>query len=714
MAAVSSMARDSPRIIRTPEDLDPAWLAAALGTGPVASFALEQIGTGQMSESHRISLSYARAGRQGPATVVLKLAASDPTSRATGVGLGIYGREVSFYRELAPIIAGPLALCHFARYEQGEGWFTLLLEDVAPAVQGDQIAGCSVDQARLALRELARLQAPVFGDPALAASEWLNQDSPLNQALVSQLLEGFLDRYGEHVDPAHRALCERLVASLDAWLEDRRPPYGLVHGDFRLDNLLFGEPGSPRRLTVVDWQTVSWGAAMADAAYFIGGGLRLEDRRAHERRMFGEYFEALGAGGVEGIDEEQCWDEYRRHTLAGVLMAIVASMLVERTARGDEMFMTMLARHSQHALDLGAEQTLPRPRAAAGAPPKPRPDDEASHPPGAERLWNESWYFDVISGDGTVGAYVRIGRYPGLGVGWYTAYVCGPDLPSVAIVDFAAPLPAGDDLVTHTGALHAEHRCHAPLERFEVVLDAIGEAYHDAGAALRGERGSPLPVALRLSFTTAGTPYAYRLTTRYEIPCLVAGTIRVGDQELELEAATGQRDHSWGTRDWWSMDWVWSAGALEDGTRLHAVQLRLANAPTIGVGYIQDLAGEVLELERVAAFEDLGEDGLITAARLSLAPPGLEVEIEPLAFGPLRLLSSDGRVSHFPRAMCRIRCADGRRGLGWVEWNLNQPEPVRIPDQPEPAGNLNEPEPARNPDQPGPAGGSVVGGERAQ
>jgi hypothetical protein len=97
----------------------------------------------------------------------------------------------------------------------------------------------------------------------------------------------------------------------------------------------------------------------------------------------------------------------------------------------------------------------------------------------------------------------------------------------------------------------------------------------------------------------------------------------------------------------------------------------------------------VLELERVAAFEELGGDGLIRRARLSLAPPGLDVEIEPLAFGPLRLLSSDGRVSHFPRAMCRIRCADGRRGLAWVEWNLNQPQRE-------------------------PTGGSVVGGKRAE
>ena len=51
------------------------------------------------------------------------------------------------------------------------------------------------------------------------------------------------------------------------------------------------------------------------------------------------------------------------------------------------------------------------------------------------------------------------------------------------------------------------------------------------------------------------------------------------------------------------------------------------------------------------------------------------LEVEPLAFAPLRLISPDGRVSHFPRAMCRLRCADGRGGLGWLEWNLNQPRP---------------------------------------
>jgi hypothetical protein len=90
------------------------------------------------------------------------------------------------------------------------------------------------------------------------------------------------------------------------------------------------------------------------------------------------------------------------------------------------------------------------------------------------------------------------------------------------------------------------------------------------------------------------------------------------------------------------------------------------------MGRAEGLERHAEVLERVTASERVGEDGLIEAARLELEPGGLVLDIEPLAFGALRLLAPDGRVSHFPRAMCRVACADGRSGLAWVEWNRNQ------------------------------------------
>ena len=127
---------------------------------------------------------------------------------------------------------------------------------------------------------------------------------------------------------------------------------GLVHGDYRLDNLLFGTRGAERPLTVVDWQTVGWGGAMADAAYFLGGSLEVELRRELERELFEQYHDALRACGAPAFSLESCFREYRRHAFGGVLMVLVASMIVERTERGDDMFMAMLARHAQQALDL--------------------------------------------------------------------------------------------------------------------------------------------------------------------------------------------------------------------------------------------------------------------------------------------------------------------------------------------------------------------------
>jgi hypothetical protein len=39
-------------------------------------------------------------------------------------------------------------------------------------------------------------------------------------------------------------------------------------------------------------------------------------------------------------------------------MAVAASMLVERTNRGDQMFLAMASRHARHALDLDAPALL--------------------------------------------------------------------------------------------------------------------------------------------------------------------------------------------------------------------------------------------------------------------------------------------------------------------------------------------------------------------
>jgi len=301
---------------------------------------------------------------------------------------------------------------------------------------------------------------------------------------------------------------------------------------------------------------------------------------------------------------------------------------------------------------------------------RPDPADEGRHQPGAEELWNESWYFDAVSDDGTLGIYTRLGRLPNQNLALITAAIVGPARPAVLVVHADAPLPPLDDDAQRIAidGLHVEQHCEQPLGRFRVTLTGAGEVFADESAPLRNESGPTVDVAFDLVWETDGIPYQWRRSTRYEVPCRVAGTVRVGDEEVAFDGP-GQRDHSWGTRDWFAIGWMWSAFHLEDGTHIHAVGI--PEMPGYGVGYVQ-ADDEIIEITGLQMAVDAADNGLITATEMTIEPGGLELRVEPLAFGALRLDAPDGRSTHFPRAMARVRTHDGRVGTGWIEWNRPQ------------------------------------------
>jgi aminoglycoside phosphotransferase (APT) family kinase protein len=155
---------------------------------------------------------------------------------------------------------------------------------------------------------------------------------------------------------------ERIEAMdrLIEWLPTNIPAgdeVSVVHGDFRLDNLLFGTPAGGPPVTAVDWQTPGHGAPIGDLSYFIGAGLLPDDRRAHERELLEVYAGALAAYGV-AVDGTWLWDQYRREAFAGVIMAVVASQIVGSSERSEAMFTAMATRHLQQAIDLGSLELI--------------------------------------------------------------------------------------------------------------------------------------------------------------------------------------------------------------------------------------------------------------------------------------------------------------------------------------------------------------------
>lgn len=340
--------------------LTAAWLTEALAPRlagvKVTGVDAVPVGTGQVSDTFRLNLAYERPVNL-PDTLVAKVPALDPASRAAARAIRTYEIEAGFYTHLAQGLAAAIPVCHFSAHEPEQDDYTVILEDLAPAGPGDQLAGVTVEEAAAAVDELAILHAAGWDSPDLAALPWLNRhdaaSAEFTAAMVTGLYDGFRDRYAARLAPETLALIEEFLPRMAAYLAPRPGPATLTHGDFRADNLLFGRS----RPHIVDWQTCAYGSPLSDLSYFLGSSLPTETRRAREHALVRRYHAALTASGIP-LTWDDCWSSYREHAFHGITMSIGASMLVERTDRGDDMFCTMTARHAGHALDLDSLSIL--------------------------------------------------------------------------------------------------------------------------------------------------------------------------------------------------------------------------------------------------------------------------------------------------------------------------------------------------------------------
>lgn len=351
----------NPGICAAPGDVTLQWLQDVLRHAGIKAtlshFAAHRVGTGQVGQNIRFSLRYANG--VGPESIVGKFASDDPESRQTGISLSNYLREVRFYQELEPILDIQTPTVLFADINLDSHDFVLMMQDLAPALQGDQLAGCDGNEALLAMRELAKLHGPLWDDPKLFDYHWLGVQSRESRSMVKGLWDAvypqFRARYSEWLAADHLMLLDALDDRFERYLAPGTGPLTVTHGDYRLDNMMFG---GPYPLAVVDWQSPGIGLGAADAAYFMGTALNPELRRDCERDLLAGYFIELERYGVSGYSFDRCWSDYCRGSLGGLVMAVIASMIVGQTARGDAMFMAMARRSAAMAIDLDAVDRL--------------------------------------------------------------------------------------------------------------------------------------------------------------------------------------------------------------------------------------------------------------------------------------------------------------------------------------------------------------------
>ena len=341
----------------SPEAMTVEWLAAVLGhEGKLKSFATAKVGTGQMCDSYRLTLDW-DAGVEAPATVIAKCPSHDEASRNIAKLTGTYVKEISWYRELATASSVPAPICHHCDIADDDVDFVLVLSDLAPARSGDQLAGLGLAGLVPCIEAAAKLHMYLWNNVRLSQMPSLARDNAdLIRALFPQLYLGFRERYAERLAPEVLDVGAGIVDKLDAYLAREPSVRTIVHGDLRIDNILFAPDGEACWL--VDWQTLGRGSGAADLAYLVGTSIADPfERAAADRPAFDHWIAALEDGGV-APDARALWDDYRVGALSGYFMAVFASMNVERTARGDEMFAVMAERPARQALALGSLDLL--------------------------------------------------------------------------------------------------------------------------------------------------------------------------------------------------------------------------------------------------------------------------------------------------------------------------------------------------------------------
>lgn len=307
-----------------PEELTNEWLTTALTEAgaltpgrSVTNFEVTNVGAGigLLGLVVRVSIGYdGDAPAPGPESIVVKFATPVEANRAVAMNTRMYEREVTFFNSVAPSVDVPMPVCYFAAVDTTTGENIVALEDLKAYRCGDQVDGVGVDEAKLIIDAIAPLHAAFWG----------RTDQPLldNAMRVdSSYAEAFppsLDMTWENcVKLFPHAIAADVLPEVSRYVEGLRGVMKLmgqrtqtfVHGDVRLDNVMFGT-GEQHPVMLVDWQAVMVSNPAHDLSYMLSQSLDVEVRRAHEAELVEYYHAALLRNGVTDYSLEQCYDDY--------------------------------------------------------------------------------------------------------------------------------------------------------------------------------------------------------------------------------------------------------------------------------------------------------------------------------------------------------------------------------------------------------------------
>ena len=361
-----------------PENADAVtadWMRRALAAGGGPDAPLDDIvvsdvgaGVGLLAQTLRCRLTCRDNGAAaGPESVIVKLPSLEPKSLRMNRLQSLYKREFDYYRRVAADapVRSPRLL--YGDFEKRGQRFVLVLEDLAHMQPGDHHAGATPEQARRAVRALAKLHGrywhvgrPPASSPVAGLFDTMNPRLlPLLQVLYLAMLGPALRRFGDCFSDEMRGLAEAYGPLVAAHIGEvaATAPRTFIHGDYRLDNLFFGAGDD---VAVIDWQVCGLGCGLYDVAYFLGASVTTDVRRRIENDVLREYTDILLGTGVTGFTFDDCRRLYRSHMLGRLLISVFVCGGLDMTDERSRRLAESGLRRTLAAIeDLEAAEFLP-------------------------------------------------------------------------------------------------------------------------------------------------------------------------------------------------------------------------------------------------------------------------------------------------------------------------------------------------------------------
>jgi hypothetical protein len=357
-----------------PSGITAEWLTQVLqdngtlnaGTA-ISELRREQVGegAGMMSELSRLIPTYRFANgndaRSAPASFIAKYPSQNSTNRELAMLMNLYEREVRYFAELDPLTTAKSPGAYIAELD-GDN-FIILMEDMSDYRVGDQIVGATLEETQVGIDELAKLHATFWGK--VDNISWIPHVSNSYHAtnlhgMLPSAWDKMLRVFGELIPDHFIARKDDLLGSIPALqAHTDRPPVTLAHGDFRMENLLYGTKPEHHPVVIIDWQGPLLGRGMQDVTLLMGESTQTEVRRAHEHALVRRYVDGLAELGVKNYGFDEAWDDYRHTHLHNWGYTILVCGLDATNERAFAWMSQMLLRKLATTDDLGLLELLP-------------------------------------------------------------------------------------------------------------------------------------------------------------------------------------------------------------------------------------------------------------------------------------------------------------------------------------------------------------------